>query len=128
MSARVVLVDGRRERQAVMRAVVEAALGAGTVVAEVRTASEVGDAVERHGADAAVLEIQLPLVEGLASIVALRAQCPSLVIVVCTFDRGTALERQALDAGADAYLAKPASAVDLRRLLGSGRRAPQAVA
>jgi two-component system response regulator DesR len=110
-----------------MRAVVEAALGDGTVVAEVSMAAEVSDAIERHGADAAVLEIQLPLVEGLAAIAALREQHPLLVIVVCTFDRGAALERQALDAGADAYLAKPASAVDLRRLLGSGHREPQAV-
>jgi DNA-binding NarL/FixJ family response regulator len=127
MSARVILVDARHERQAIMRAVVEAALGDGTVVAELATTSEVAEAAETHNANCAVLEMPSPLVDGLAAIASLRDQCPSLLIVVCTFDRGIAPERQVLEAGADAYLSKPVSAVDLRRLLSFPRRETLAV-
>jgi CheY-like chemotaxis protein len=116
---RVVLIDSRSERRAVMRRVVEQALGDDTVVAQVGNEVEALAAVERRLADAAVVEIQMPVADGLSVIAALRAARPSLLIVVCTFhgDRGT--QAQAAEAGADSYLVKPFSARDLRRALHS---------
>ena len=120
--ARVVLVDSRHERQAIMRVMVEAALGDGAVVAEAASAAEASQAIERYDADVAVVEIQLPLAEGLAAVASLREGHPALVIVVCTFHRSPAFEQAALDAGADAYLPKPVSPVDLRATVDAGHR------
>jgi CheY-like chemotaxis protein len=116
---RVVLVDSRSERRAVMRRVVEQALGADTVVAQVGSEAEALAAAERRLADAAVVEIQMPIADGLSVIAALRAARPSLLIVVCTFHADRLTQAQATEAGADSYLVKPFSARDLRRAVHS---------
>jgi DNA-binding response OmpR family regulator len=119
---RAVLVDVRSDRRALMRKIVDVALGTGTVVAEVVNVGEALIAVGRHGADAVVLELRTPLVEWLAEIAQLRATNPSLVIVVCTFEADLATRFRACDAGADAYLVKPVGARDLRRALRPGQQ------
>jgi CheY-like chemotaxis protein len=116
---RVVLIDSRSERRAVMRRVVEQALGVDTVVAQVGSEAEAVAAVERRLADAAVVEIQMPVADGLSVIAALRAVRPSLLIVVCTFHADRHTKEQAAEAGADSYLVKPFSARDLRRAVHS---------
>jgi CheY-like chemotaxis protein len=116
---RVVLIDSRSERRAVMRRVVEQALGVDTVVAQVGSEAEAVAAVERRLADAAVVEIQMPVADGLSVIAALRAARPSLLIVVCTFHADRHTQEQAAGAGADSYLVKPFSARDLRRAVHS---------
>jgi CheY-like chemotaxis protein len=116
---RVVLIDSRSERRAVMRRVVEQALGVDTVVAQVGSEAEAVAAVERRLADAAVVEIQMPVADGLSVIAALRAARPSLLIVVCTFHADRHTQEQAAEAGADSYLVKPFSARDLRRAVHS---------
>ena len=88
-----------------------------TVVAEVTDASEALRAIADSDADVAVVEIQLPVDEGLAIIATLRAVHPTLVIVVCTFHHDAATQRQAAEAGADDYLVKPVSARQLRATL-----------
>jgi DNA-binding NarL/FixJ family response regulator len=119
MRSRVVLVDVRPERRALMRGVVEMAIGPGTVRAEVASGSEALAAVERHHADAVIVEIQLPVAEGLAVIAALRSAHPAVAILVCTFHHDRTTEREATEAGADAYLVKPVNARDVRAALGS---------
>jgi DNA-binding response OmpR family regulator len=114
---RAVLVDERSDRRGLTRTIIDVALGAGTVVAEVGNFREALTAVERHRADAVLLELRTPLVEWLAGIAQLRATDQSLVIVVCTFRADLATRFQACDAGADAYLVKPVSARELRRAL-----------
>lgn len=123
-----VLVDARSERRALMRRVVDLALGTGTVVAEVGTVDEAVIAVGRHSADAVLLEPPAPVAEWLAGIAELRAADPSLVIVVCSFRADLATRFQACDAGADSYLVKPLSARELRLALGSARSGPAAPA
>jgi DNA-binding NarL/FixJ family response regulator len=119
---RIVLVDIRPERRALMCKVLDLALASGTVVAQVASASDAIAAVEGHGAGVAVVEIQMPLAVGLAVVAELRAAYPTLLIVVCTFHHDRATQRQAVDAGADAYLLKPVTGRELRKALGSGRR------
>jgi DNA-binding NarL/FixJ family response regulator len=96
-----------------MRVVVETGDGAGTVVAQADTATAAVAAAEKHDPDVVVLDIQMPVTAGLAAIAGLRAAKPSLVIVVCTFQADPSTRRQALVAGANAYLTKPVSAPDL---------------
>ena len=119
MARRAVLIDARSERRALMRRVVDAALGSGTVVAEASRTRDALAAIDRHRADVVVLDLE-PLAEGIAGIVELRASHPSLIIVVCTFRADLPTRLQALSAGADDYLVKPVSVRDLRAV-GSAR-------
>ena len=80
------------------------------------------EAVDRLRADAVVLEIQLPVSQGLDTISALRDDFPGLAIVVCSFHADTTSRRAALDRGADAYMAKPLSLPELRAVLRSAAR------
>ena len=77
------------------------------------------EAVERLQANAVLLEIQLPVDQGLDTISALRDDFPALAIIVCSFHATSATKRAALDRGADAYLVKPFSLRDLRVVLRS---------
>lgn len=110
---RVLLVDDRSERREVMRVVVETGDSAGTVVAQAGSPAAAVAAAGRYDPDVVVLEIQMPVAAGLATIASLRAAHASLVIVVCTFHADPSTRRQALVAGADAYLSKPVSAREL---------------
>jgi DNA-binding NarL/FixJ family response regulator len=125
---RVMLVDVRPERRNVMRSMIDLAIGTGTVVAQVASSVEALAAVERHQVNTAIIEVQMPLGEGVAAIVALRAAHPELLILVCTFDGSRAIRQQAIEAGADSYLLKPISVRELRDVLSAGRPTRQTVA
>jgi DNA-binding NarL/FixJ family response regulator len=77
------------------------------------------EAVGRLGANAVVLEIQLPVTQGLDTISALRDEFPALAIIVCSFHASPTTKLDALARGADAYLVKPDSLGDLRAVLRS---------
>ena len=124
---RVVVVDGRHDRRELMSYV----LGQADNVVVVGYADGPVSAVEAVGrlqANAVVLELQLPVSQGLDTISALRDDYPALAIIASSFHVNTATTQAALDRGADAYLAKPFSVRDLRAVLtsalstSSGRR------
>jgi CheY-like chemotaxis protein len=118
---RVLLIDGRHERRDLMRHVVEQGGPAVSVVGYADGPVTAVDAVDRLGANAVLLEIQLPVTQGLDTISALRHDYPDLRIVVCSFHRDATTKRDALARGADAYLLKPLRLRELHRLL----RSPQ---
>ena len=64
-----------------------------------------------------ILDIQMPVEEGLNTITALRGRSPLLRIVVCSFHHEAATKARVLAQGADAYLAKPVGADGLNRVL-----------
>lgn len=113
---RVVVVDSRHERRQLMSHVVEQADDVVVVGFADGPVSAVA-AVERSRADAVILEIQLPVAQGLDTISALRDDFPELVIIVCSFRADATTRREALDRGADSYLAKPLSLRDIRAAL-----------
>ena len=69
--------------------------------------------VDEQRADAVVLDVRMPLAEGLRTIASLREHHPRLGIVVCSFDLDAATVQRVLDHGADAFLAKPVRRTDL---------------
>jgi DNA-binding response OmpR family regulator len=73
--------------------------------------------VDQLGPNGVVLEIQLPVTQGLDTISALRDEFPALPIIVCSFHHDATRKRAALARGADAYLGKPLSPRDLHALL-----------
>ena len=112
-SGRVVLVDPREERRALMGVLVGQSPGL-TVVGTAGTLSQAIDTIRAEGAGAAVVEIQMPVPEGLEAVAGLRREFPDLRIVVCSFHDEAATREAARSQGADSYLTKPVTARDLR--------------
>jgi DNA-binding NarL/FixJ family response regulator len=115
---RVVIIDPRPERRTLTSWLVSqrAAL---TVVGEAGSLGEAEAQIRDEHADVALVEIQMPVAQGLATIGTLRAQFADLQIVVCSFHRDSASSDAARRLGADGYLTKPLRVDDLLELLTS---------
>src|ERR1700752_3828744 len=83
------------------------------VVAEAGNGVEAIDAYERHRPDVTLLDLRMPVMEGVEVVRQIRVRDPkALVIVLTTYDTDDEIAR-ALRAGAKAYVLKDISAVDL---------------
>jgi two-component system response regulator DesR len=83
------------------------------VVAEVGRGDEVVDAVRAHDVDVALLDVEMPGLDGVAAARALRAAVPGCrVLMVTTFGRAGYL-RQAMAAGASGFVVKDTPARQL---------------
>jgi two-component system response regulator DesR len=95
------------------------------VVAEVARGDEVVVAARSSSPDVALLDVQMPGLDGLAATAVLRREIPSCrVLVVTTFARPGYL-RRALEAGASGYMVKdaaPAALADAVRRVHAGLR------
>ena len=79
------------------------------VVAEAGSGGELVRAVERHHPDVAVVDIEMPGMNGLEAAARLREQAPGCrVLIVTTFGRPGFLQR-ALEAGVSGFVLKDAS-------------------
>ncbi|MFF4939016.1 response regulator [Micromonospora sp. NPDC000729] len=84
-----------------------------TVVAEVSRGDEVVPEALRIGPDVALLDVEMPGLDGVAATAALRAALPSCrVLVVTTFGRPGYL-RRAMEAGANGFVVKDTPARQL---------------
>jgi two-component system NarL family response regulator len=83
------------------------------VVAEAGNGVEAIDAYERHHPDVTLLDLRMPLMEGVEAVRRIRERDPGArVIVLTTYDTDDEISR-ALKAGAKAYVLKDISADDL---------------
>ncbi len=121
---RVLLADD----QALIRGAFAALLGLESdivVIAEVGSGDQVVPAAVQHRPDVALLDVQMPGLDGLAAAAALTDQLPSCrVIILTTFGRPGYL-RRAMEAGATGFLVKdvpPEQLVDAIRRVHSGLR------
>ncbi|MGN6613341.1 MAG: response regulator [Angustibacter sp.] len=84
-----------------------------TVVAEVGSGDAVVEAAREHHPDVALLDVEMPGLDGIAATAALKADQPGVrVLVVTTFGRPGYL-RRALQAGADGFVVKDTPARQL---------------
>ncbi|MFD9660482.1 response regulator [Rhodococcus sp. NPDC059968] len=84
-----------------------------TVVAEVGRGDEVVAAAREHSPDVALLDVEMPGLDGIAAAAALRAEVPQTrVLIVTTFGRPGYL-RKALKAGASGFVVKDTPARQL---------------
>ncbi|MGO2541734.1 response regulator transcription factor [Specibacter sp. AOP5-B1-6] len=84
-----------------------------TVVAQTGNGSEVLPLAREHGAQVALLDIQMPVMDGLQAASLLRSSLPECkVLMVTTFDRPGYL-RAAFDAGASGFLVKDTPSAEL---------------
>jgi two-component system response regulator DesR len=95
------------------------------VVAEVGRGDEVVAAVLAHEPDVALLDIEMPGLDGLAAAAAIASQAPACrVLILTTFGR-TGYLRRAMEAGALGFVVKDAPAerlADAVRRVSSGER------
>jgi DNA-binding NarL/FixJ family response regulator len=113
---RVVLIDPREERRAVTNVLVERCPTL-TVVGLAAGLDEAESQIRLEHADLALVEIQMPVAEGLVTIAALRDKFPGLRIVVCSFHNDAETRESARSRGADGYLTKPLEIADLLALV-----------
>ncbi len=112
-SVRVVAIDSRSERRQVMRRMLEQCFEPGEI-AEAGSREVAVELVGRCHPEVVVLEVAMPLEEGLDTITALRLMSPPPRIVVCSFRHDAVTVQAALDRGADSYVTKPVGLADLR--------------
>jgi two-component system response regulator DesR len=96
-----------------------------TVVAQVGRGDEVVDAARAHSADVALLDVEMPGLDGIQAAAALRASLPSCrSLIVTTFGRPGYL-RRAMEAGASGFVVKDTPSgqlADAVRRVASGLR------
>jgi DNA-binding NarL/FixJ family response regulator len=110
----VLLVDDEALVRAGLRLILETADGI-TVVGEAPDGRAALDAVARSRPDVVLMDLRMPVLDGLAATTAIRArQHPPAVIVLTTFDGDDAVFR-ALEAGATGFLLKDTPPQDLQR-------------
>ena len=118
-ACRVVLVDSRDERRQRMKPVIDGDEGKVILVGEADSAASAVAVVDEQRADAVILDVQMPLADGLAAIATLRERYPRLGIVVCSFDLGSTTVELVLANGADTCLAKPLRRSEVHEALGT---------
>ncbi|MBT2212068.1 response regulator [Actinomadura sp. NEAU-AAG7] len=124
MTIRLLLADD----QELIRTALAALLGLEEdfeVVASVGRGDEVADAVRAHRPDVALLDIEMPGLDGLAAAAVLAARAPRVrVVILTTFGRAGYL-RRAMEAGAVRFVVKDAPAealADAIRRVAAGER------
>ncbi|AEN12196.1 MULTISPECIES: response regulator transcription factor [unclassified Streptomyces] len=116
------------EDQSMVREALAALLGLEPdieVVAQAARGDEVLAAAREHAVDVALLDIEMPGMNGIEAAAELRRELPDIkIVVVTTFGRPGYL-RRAMESGADAFLVKDAPSAQLadavRRVLGGER-------
>lgn len=121
VGVRVLVIDGSDGRRQIIAHIVEQDRDV-TVVGFADGPVSALEAVARLRADAVVLEIQLPVAQGLDTISALRDDFPVLAIIVCSYHGDAATRGAASARGADGYLVKPFSPRDFHASLRSALR------
>lgn len=76
------------------------------LVAEASTGVEALESFRIFRPDVTLLDIQMPVMGGIETLVALRTEFPGARVIVLTTYGGDALAQRALDAGAQAYVLK----------------------
>ncbi len=77
-----------------------------SVIAKAVDGLQAIELADTHEVDAAVIDLHMPLLDGVTTVARLRRDHPNLCVLVLTGDSNPALHRAATEAGADAVLQK----------------------
>ena len=77
-----------------------------TLVGEASNGREAVEEFQRLKPDVTLMDVQMPEMDGIDAIIAIRSECPSARIIVLTTYEGDYLAQRALKAGAQAYVLK----------------------
>ncbi|HVM20865.1 MAG TPA: response regulator [Egibacteraceae bacterium] len=109
---RAVVADDVDYLRTLLRIVLESS-GKFDVVAEARNGREAVDATVEHRPDLTLLDLSMPVMDGLEALPLIRQAVPSTSVVVLSGFDADRMEQTALAAGARAYLVKGISPEDL---------------
>ena len=111
---RVLLVDDQELIRVGLRGILRSRFGF-EIVGECANGGEVAAAVERLRPDVVLMDVRMPLVDGVAATAALRARPDSPPVLVLTTFEDDEILAAALRAGASGFLLKGVPAEDLQR-------------
>jgi DNA-binding NarL/FixJ family response regulator len=124
-AVRVVLVDDHPVVREGLRSML---LGASVeVVGEAGTGADAVRVALALGPDVVLLDMQLPDMDGVAVVLALKRAAPTIAVLVLSMHDDPALVRRALDAGASGYLLKGAGRQRLLDAITTVRSGEQAM-
>lgn len=113
---RVLLADDTSEIRLLLRLALEMD-GRFEVIGEAEDGQEALQLAQEHSPDAVVLDLAMPIMDGLSALPGIKLAAPRAKILVLTgFDAGS-LKQDALDAGADAFLEKGEATKSIVKLL-----------
>lgn len=102
------------------------------LVAEATTGLEAVEAYRQHTPDVTLMDLQMPIMNGVEAITAIRAEFPEAKIVVLTTYSGDVQATLALKAGASGYILKSMLRTDLietvRAVYSGRKRIPEQIA
>ncbi len=110
----ILLADDHAMVRTGIRAILERERGL-SVVAEVATGAQALAQAARLEPDVAVIDVDLPDLDGLEVLERLKARCPAVRVVVVSDSHHASYLRRAMQAGASGYLSKRRSAAELVR-------------
>lgn len=126
MSFSVLIADDQKIVRSVLRLCVEAQDVLNVCPDEAENGHEAIELVRRQTPDAVILDCEMPEMDGLEALPAIRAALPEGVLVMYSSDESSEMPTAATSAGADAYLCKgertPAEVVALVAETLSSRR------
>lgn len=102
---RVVVADDVADLRFLVRKVLERS-GRFTVVGEARDGREAVDVAQEHQPDLTLLDLSMPVMDGLEALPLIRAAVPDCTVVVLSGFDADRMAAQAMTAGAAAYLVK----------------------
>ncbi len=105
MAARIVLADDAPDLRDLLRLALEMS-GDFAVVAEAADGEQAVQAVVEHRPDAVLLDLSMPLLDGLGALPAIRRAVPECRIAVLSGYSDNGLREAALAAGADLFIVK----------------------
>jgi DNA-binding NarL/FixJ family response regulator len=117
---RVVLVDDDGNFAESLRTMVEDQLGL-SVVGVAQDGLEALDLVEQRNPQAVLIDLHMPLLDGVSAIAWLRRDHPGLCVIAMTEDDSHDLHRAVQEAGADAVLMKNELVVGLADRIAAAR-------
>jgi CheY-like chemotaxis protein len=89
-----------------------------TVVGMAKTGMEAIDLCRKEHPNAVLMDIRMPEIDGIEATRRIVAECPSCVVVVLSAMAERDARARAEEAGAKAYLTKPANIAEVVRVLG----------
>ncbi len=104
-SVRAVLVDDTSEFRELMRIALERA-GGFQVVAEASDGEHALSVVREHGPELVLLDISMPVMDGLDALPHIREICPDAAVVMLSGFSASAMREVSLELGADGYVEK----------------------